>query len=79
MAACLLTGGFLEVLGRALLGDPVGVFSITPNCKCSRMPIQTLKQSSHRLIPYLSRSSFLVSLQIGHFPVCMPIMWGVFL
>ena len=74
MAACLLTGGFLEVLGRALLGDPVGVFSITPNCKCSRMPIQTLKQSSHRLKPYLRRRSFFVSLQMGHLPVCMPTM-----
>lgn len=65
MAAFFLTGGFLEVLGRALFVLLVG-FSLSPVCKCSKMPIQTLKQSSQRLKPYFRMRICLVCLQIWH-------------
>ena len=48
--------------------------SVTPDCSCSKMLVQMLKQSSQRVKPYLSMNSFFVSLQSWHLPVCVPMM-----
>jgi len=48
--------------------------SVTPDCSCSKMLVQMLKQSSQRVKPYLSRNNFFVSLQSRHLPVFVPTM-----
>ncbi len=39
---------------------------------CSRIRVQMLRQSLHRLKPYLRRRIFLVTLQMSHFPILVP-------
>ena len=48
--------------------------AVAPDCNCSKMLVQMLKQSSQRLKPYFSRYSFFVSLQSWHLPVSVPMM-----